>query len=1028
MKKNRMMKRISAFIVLAMMVTGIPVYAMELPDTQDALQDAVIADEAAAVIDDVDEAAGQENVLFDAEDPEVKDAAIDAAALDDDVISGSSDNEDVSRDGDNNAYNIIYTLEDVATLSSDAQERIAKVRNDKIRFDDNNVVNQSFEKDDTDKLAPLVYVHNEGKKARGLRTWYAKKTSDTYIGEFTYGMASEYGYINEAHNAMPGYRVVPCIVIDDGILSDGVRVYSIGGSTTKSYLAANATVSEAQVHASGTTIRLYPNWQTPIEVIFDEESLKGARNVNSWMVDYVPYEILELEPLANIPRYEFKGWKYKFEGDTDLQDAVPGTGEQEGKFLIDVGTNTRKLTIYAEWEPEKYKITYKGIKIQPVSGDSVPVDSSFMLDGTQMEVVPDKEPILIVSGNVLPSIYNCEETLVLPTAGEVAALDKSFGENNVFIAWSKSRKFRKDVKKLGKGGDIEYGDVTLYVIYTSKYPTPTTPVNDAWRDNKFTATQVTVPDLLDKDDYAVIAIKGTCASADQGGIILGKGSSEYFELHQEDARKVGLGHGDAAVAIKLKDNVDYATALNIKNTSKLRKLILRVPTVGGETDKDRNPIYTDIPVTLKVKLKLPKYKLTETKGVIYKQCVDEGEVVELVTSEKTGALKLESYGGDWVADYVVKNNNNYNVRDDVNVSLDGNDFTISTSKEVRGYIRLRNTDWLEGAYVYLSYKIKENTKKSIIKVLPGTIVLNSRVDGETGSAVIRFKNGMKVDGSCVTLDTSKVPAGISVEQKDGIITATRTGEVKTGTYKVGFYYNNKIDMTVRNTLTIKIMSTEPEKAVKMNVKGKIDALMGGSLFLTPKVTGYAGSIEDVRVDSGDKTPEFETLWSGGTVELMTNYDYKPCADSREIKLIVTMSTGLELPYTLKFKPEKGQFKLMVYDAVVKVPEKEGEPASGAFTPVIATYTYKYYTSPNTYVSKCYTIDLTTDNGKLVTVSPPENKDNDVTASYENGVITLTGKGIYKKDKSITLKIGAKFNCTGKTYNRSYKVNIRKADQ
>ncbi len=242
------------------------------------------------------------------------------------------------------------------------------------------------------------------------------------------------------------------------------------------------------------------------------------------------------------------------------------------------------------------------------------------------------------------------------------------------------------------------------------------------------------------------------------------------------------------------------------------------------------------------------------------------------------------------------------------------------------------------------------------------------------------------------------------------------------------YKDDSLTKPIKTALKIRVDKTESEKAVKMKTKGKIDALMGGSMFLTPTVKGYAGNIEDVRVDSGDKTPEFEALWSGGTIELITTYDYEPSVQKREVKLIITMSTGRELPYIVKITPNKGKLALKVYDAVVKVPEKasEGEEPK-VYTPVIATYTYKYYTSPKTVVNKIYTIDLTTDNGKLFAVNAPELADDNVTAAYENGVITLTGKGSYKKDKNVNLKISAKWNLTGKVYNARCNVTVEKAD-
>ena len=732
------------------------------------------------------------------------------------------------------------------------------------------------------------------------------------------------------------------------------------------------------------------------------------------------YETLKLDPLENIPGYDFMGLKYKYEGETVLKEATAGTGDDEGRFLIDTQNNSRVLTVYADWDPKKYSITYKGVKVMPVSGNNVNSNAgndTFMLDGVEMAVVADGTGDVIdpenpsIGGIELSTYFTVDETTTLPTADQVNAnltnLDPDFTAYNEFMCWSRSRKFKKIVNTLGKNGDVSYGDTTLYVIYTSREPIPELSANTVADWKEFKAEQINTLDLLDTDDYAIIDIIGTSISAEPDTVVLSGNAAKYFELCKVDARKAGTGHGYATVGIKLRDKddegkvIDDAVVSRISKTGDMRKLTLMFTGTDKRKDEKGEPVLYKLEHTLKASYKLPKYKLKKSKGTIYTAMLGENETASLLVSEKEGNLTTDSYGGSWEAEYVVKKGKTYETVPayKISVNVKGNDFVIEANMGCKnnGNIRLRNTDWVKGAYVYLPYNIAVHSKLkgTTLELTDKHLLLNAAGNNEVSTTTVTFKDGMMLDPSKIHLDTSGLQEGISADYKNGTIIVKKTGTVnKKSTLRV-IYDKDGIKPV---NLTIKVIDTQPEKAVKMTVKGKLDALMGGSLYLVPKVTGYAGTIKYVSVvTAAGKTPEFDTVWSGGFVELYSTDDYKPSLEKREINLNVTMTTGQVLPYLLKVTPSKGSMRFKVYNATIKVPERE-EGATGfrevtVYTPVIATYTYDYYTSPTAKTKRIYTIDLTRDSSAdIITfeVVKGDNK-NEIAASYSKGVIALTNK-------------------------------------
>nr|MCR5357556.1 hypothetical protein [Lachnospiraceae bacterium] len=628
--------------------------------------------------------------------------------------------------------------------------------------------------------------------------------------------------------------------------------------------------------------------------------------------------------------------------------------------------------------------------------------------------------------------------------------DKEFAEHNRFLCWSSSRRTMKVIRSLGKDGDIQSGDVTLYAIYTAKYPTPRVEETEDVKLNTFKAKQEYIPNLLDSDDYAVINIEGKCAGADQATaqLVLPDAVKDYYELCEVDQRKEKLGNGYAAVGIRLTDKVDADTARLISKKTDLRKFSIKIQSTAHETDEEGNPVFETIPVLLKADFKLPSYKLTSKTATIYNNFLpkgSEGDAVQAVFTlrERNGALDTEVYGGSWVADYVVKDGNAYKPVDekDVSVKIAGgtNVITVSAAKAMKGFIRLRNTSWIQGAYVYAAFDIKES--KSAPKAtfdIKNVQLGNDKNDSIT--VKVLYSGGMIPDASKTTVDKSQLPAGIDAvyDGSDGTITVTGAKDVKAGTYKIGVSCEGCKKPAM---LSVKVKSVDTEKCVKFTVKGKLDAIMGGSVYLKPRIKGISGGISSVKINPGNVSSQagMDVNWDGSFIELYSNEDFVPGTEKRTYDLLLTLTTGREVPAKVTLTPAVGKVRLNVYDVRIKYPEDKAEGPDGAAdpeidepvivqAPVIAAYTYKYFTSPTTRVSKKYTVDLTTTAGRSILLldenSVDVGKTGMCTAKYNNGVITITAaKDKPVKETVIKSKISGKWAAINKKSDASFNIRI-----
>ncbi|MCR5357080.1 MAG: hypothetical protein K6E63_06720 [Lachnospiraceae bacterium] len=250
-------------------------------------------------------------------------------------------------------YSVTYVLEEGAALIENAAQTISAASNDKIVLGADNVVTQTFVKNDADPVAPLVYTM-PGKWIDSTQTWYLtyKKTNYSY----------------ESGELIGSYE-----------------------STEKKYFSSTAVVKDLQNYADKDgKISLYPNWRDP-NVVFDEASLNGVVNPNASIISFEKNSTVTLQPITELGDaaglYEFTGWKYKF-GNETLKDAAKA---EDGTFLIQTENHaiTAKLTIYASWSEKEFTVSVQNIQdITFTYGIEADVQMQKFKENTTLAITP----------------------------------------------------------------------------------------------------------------------------------------------------------------------------------------------------------------------------------------------------------------------------------------------------------------------------------------------------------------------------------------------------------------------------------------------------------------------------------------------------------------------------------------------------------------------------------------------------------------------------------------------------------------
>ena len=823
----------------------------------------------------------------------------------------------------------------------------------------------------------------------------------------------------------------------------------------------------AKVNGGKRTVTLYGQWDTlRYGISFDRnvaqledrarQALEEGVSVNEEQYEKQYYSWDQSVSVnaytANQSDYEMKGWAFTPDATEAAisANALSGLTAEEVFLLKEespAADDEEDMSLYAFWGYHDYVINYRGIRV--LSANTAPgnaaADNEFSAYGLSLLSERELESLAATRGvfindavayeilgeeeidgfYALPESYNIGETTILPGADVIdqGLTDPEFTEKYDFICWTKNKWMRRDVASLGKNGDIHDGDVTLYAVYSPKQMTASVNEGQHAAVKEFKAVQVNTPNLLNRSDYAVIRLEGETVHADMLSVSFNNGSREtdYYELCAVDSTKAKLGQGYATIGIRLKDGV---SADQIKAVSKASKLELKVRGINDPEGTEQT-----ISLVLKTNYKLPKFSADVKSLTIYKELLEKDGRAEFFLRDKKGSLVTDLLDGKWELDFV--DSAKKTVIEDVKLSLDGeNVIKLTASKATKGYIRIRNTNWIDGAYSYVPLTIKEGGKKAGLALSATKVTLNNAYDTEEAYVTVKLAGGMRltVSGLSVTPDKKWPEKGLSVSCNDDVICISGAKDVKKGSYKLIV----SAEGTKSKTLTVKVADVKADKALKYSVKGKADAVYGGQLFLTPKITGFSGEIcsarvvkESVSLDKLDPSlMRYEAYWNGKNVVLSATDDFRPLAKKMDVSVELSLSTGRTLTADVTIKPTLGKFNLKVLDAVVS-----GNTVS---TPVMASYTWNFYYVPNGHEKRVSDFDLTDPlinelikigdkNGKVDGIS----KAGVISGSYKDGLVTLSLDPGFKADKQQKLKLSlpAVWSVDGKSYKAGFNVTI-----
>lgn len=338
-------------------------------------------------------------------------------------------------------YSITYVLESGAALAEDAVQIISTAGNDKIVIGTDNVVTQTFEQNDVDPIAPLVYAM-PGKWTDSTQTWYVM--------------------YKQAHYTTNSSGITTGVYYSD----------------EKKYFSSTAVVKDLQNYADKDgKISLYPNWHDP-NVVFDEASLNGVVNPNASIISFEKNSTVTLQPITELGDaaglYDFTGWKYKF-GNETLKDAAQA---EDGTFLIRTENHaiTAKLTIYASWSEKKYTVSAQNIQN---------ITFSYGIEAdAQMQKFKENTTLAITPGEAL--------------SDEARSRLEEYAWKGA--VWFYAPKYVKTVETNEWGFEKE-----VYVDNTDAVISPDTTISDLRKSNVWTEMTATDPKLNAGDYYLVLA-------------------------------------------------------------------------------------------------------------------------------------------------------------------------------------------------------------------------------------------------------------------------------------------------------------------------------------------------------------------------------------------------------------------------------------------------------------------------------------------------------------------------------------------
>ena len=368
---------------------------------------------------------------------------------------------------------------------------------------------------------------------------------------------------------------------------------------------------------------------------------------------------------------------------------------------------------------------------------------------------------------------------------------------------------------------------TVYLTKADGHDGEATPATEAGvvdiSADKFKAYQVEPTfNLWDNRAYTTVYFTGGSADPDEV-----TGDSEFFNYETIS------GNGYTKVRITLKN--EYKQISKVKDIAK-KKCNIKFTLKKGKFENKSAKI------TLKVNASLPKPVLTSTSGTIFADGAGNFNAT-FKTGDKNGTL--DSYDIDAI--YVENSDSNIAVKD-TDVSTESSDWKISikNGKEYKkGGLRITSNNWVDGAYVFVKFKIQLAKSNPAIKLGKNSATIGNEIGQyyrttlTLGSMVLE-REDFSVSGTGVGVE------GISTYIQDGNFGIFIEGKVAPGRYEYIISTSNDAPVKAKKSGKFLLTVTDKTPKVSYKVNGKLDSIADDTVvYVTPKLTNTnaAGTVE-----------------------------------------------------------------------------------------------------------------------------------------------------------------------------------------
>ena len=366
-------------------------------------------------------------------------------------------------------------------------------------------------------------------------------------------------------------------------------------------------------------------------------------------------------------------------------------------------------------------------------------------------------------------------------------------------------------------------------------------------------------------------------------------------------------------------------------------------------------------------------------------------------------------------------------------------------KDTNGYIRIKNSNWVEGAEVLAPFAVNVTTKKLKLTLDKSSIFMNNTSTTEKDTVQVSFNESVLPDMSNVTLDTSKVSKklNVSLNKTTGVITITGAKGVAVKTYDLNVIYN---DDSISQTATLKIYVKKTKATEALSFErsgGVIDPLFDSRIYLKPTVKDYAGYIKSAEIKLNTKCKKnsirlYKVKWDGTYIVVSHGKDWVYQEGGFKETIRLEMSTGTYVYGTIKIESIAGALDFYASGMNVSV-RKDYSATAGAY----CNYTYNYYTGPKTYERRLHVMDF--DHPDLIKVQKdddfPEERElftvsdkvregqrlmgTEMDMEYKSGLITATVKtpGEYLYYSDIQYNIQGYFGLSDKYISTPITINF-----